>query len=213
MYARDDPIMDAEVDPKAFFAQALEGVLEQLYGAAIRMAKNPADAEDMVAEAVAKALQHLDDLKDRRCFRSWIFRILTNCFISDCRKRKAEREVPLPTENDAEGDFWLFDKLHQPFLLWFSNPELEFLNQVLRDDISAAIDALPENYRIVVILAELEGFRYAQIADILEIPIGTVRSRLARGRSLLQKALWEHAQHAGLVGGRAHANSDETCHD
>lgn len=90
-------------------------------------------------------------------------------------------------------------RLHQPLLLWWGNPEQEFLNKLLRRDLERAIDALPEAFRVVVVLAELEGFTYPEIAAMLEVPVGTVRSRLSRGRACLQKALWEQALAAGLV--------------
>jgi RNA polymerase sigma-70 factor (ECF subfamily) len=88
--------------------------------------------------------------------------------------------------------------LHQPFLLWWGNPEQEFLTHLLQEDLERALAQLPEPYRLAVLLADVQGLSYQEIADALELPIGTVRSRLARGRSQLQKALWKHAQDAGL---------------
>ena len=136
--------------------------------------------------------------RDPQRIRAWNFRILTNVYLSDCRRRAA-RSHAQDQPAEEEPAYSLFGKLHQPFLLWWSNPEKEFLNKLLREDIDRAVDALPEAYRLVVVLSELEGFSYQEIAAILKVPVGTVRSRLARGRSLLQKALWEHAQEAGLV--------------
>ena len=119
-------------------------------------------------------------------------------------------EIPAedPEESGDEPEFSLFEKLHQPFLLWWSNPEQEFLDQVLRADIERALDALPEVFRVVVVLAELEGFTYREIADMLNVPIGTVRSRLARGRAMLQKLLWAQAQEAGLRAVRTEEEPD-----
>ena len=94
--------------------------------------------------------------------------------------------------------FSLFEKMHQPFLLWWSNPELELLNKLLRQDIEAAIDAIPAEFRAVLVLVELNGQSYAEAAEALGLPVGTVRSRLARARSRLQRALWEQARDAGL---------------
>jgi RNA polymerase sigma-70 factor (ECF subfamily) len=191
--------MPEEKDIKQWFEREVTGMLDDLYGAALRLAKNPADAEDLVGEAVAKAFGNLHTLNDRQAFRGWIFRILSNCFISECRKRKTRSEIPINAAADGdEEEFWLFDKLHQPFLLWWGNPEQEFLNNLLRDDLIKAVDELPENFRIVLVLAELEGFNYQDIADMLEVPVGTVRSRLSRARSLLQKALWQHANDRGI---------------
>jgi RNA polymerase sigma-70 factor (ECF subfamily) len=95
-------------------------------------------------------------------------------------------------------EFSLFERLHQPFLLWWSSPEQTFLDRLLREDLIRAIEALPEPFRIVVVLADVQGLSYGDIARSLEVPIGTVRSRLGRGRARLQKALWDHACDAGL---------------
>jgi len=193
--------MSAEQQDKQWFEQAIGEVLDDLYGAALRLAKNAADAEDLVGEAVEKAFKNLAALKDKQAFRGWIFRILSNCFISECRKRKTRSETSLSgmdEDGDDEGEFWLFDKLHQPFLLWWGNPEQQFLNNLLKEDLIKAVDDLPENFRIVLVLAEIEGFNYQDIAEMIEVPIGTVRSRLSRARSMLQKTLWEHANEKGI---------------
>jgi len=175
-------------------------MLDMLYSTAVRLTRNPADAEDLVAEAVAKALANLDSLKDPSCLRGWVFRVMHNTHTSMCRKRSVRREVSLneATDDDDEGDFWLFERLHQPFLLWWGNPEQVFLDNVLRDDIVRALDKLPENYRMVVIMADVEELTYEEIGEALGVPVGTVRSRLSRGRSMLQKTLWHQAKEAGL---------------
>jgi RNA polymerase sigma-70 factor, ECF subfamily len=175
--------------------------LPELYAAARRLTGNDADAEDLVGDAVARAWVHLESLQQPEAFRGWIFRILTNAFISLKRKRDA-RPVREPFEEESystEPSFSLFEHLHQPFLLWWSNPEQAFLRRLLREDLEAAIDALPEEFRVVVVLCDVQGFSYREIAEALEVPVGTVKSRLSRGRSLLQKELWEQAQDAGLA--------------
>jgi RNA polymerase sigma-70 factor (ECF subfamily) len=179
-----------------WFEEAVLAVLPDLLATARRLTRNQADAEDLAAEAVARAWHALASLQQRERFRGWIFRILTNLYISDLRARanRFEEEV-LPAE---EADFSLFDRLHQPFLLWWSTPETEFLDKLVRDDLERAIDALPDAFRIVVVLADVRGYSYAEIATQLAIPLGTVRSRLSRGRAMLQRALWEHASEAGL---------------
>jgi RNA polymerase sigma-70 factor (ECF subfamily) len=189
-------------DPRAWFEGEVVGVLPDLYATALRLARNAADAEDLVAEAVAKAWAAGGTLSDRSCFRGWIFRILTNTFLSE-RRARAARPVTQPLEEECGEDFSLFERLHQPFLLWWGNPEQAFLDRLLRADLQRAVDALPEAFRVVVVLVELQGLSYQEVAEVLEIPVGTVRSRLARGRALLQKALWEHARDAGLVHGPA----------
>ena len=186
---------------RAFFEQEITGLLDRLYGAALRLAKNRADAEDLVAETVTKAWANLHSLHDRQCFRGWLFRILTNTFLSECRKTEPvslEALAEAQDETDEEPAFSLFDRLHQTFLLWWGNPEQEFLNKVLQQDLQKAVDALPEVFRVPVILSDLQGFSYQEIAATLDVPVGTVRSRLNRGRSQLQKALWQHAEAAGL---------------
>ena len=193
-------LMSEEQELKQWFEREVSDVLDDLYGAALRLAKNSADAEDLVGEAVAKAFGNLHTLNDRQAFRGWIFRILSNCFITECRKRKTRSETAFNTGDDdgEDGDFWLFDKLHQPILLWWGNPEQQFLNNLLRDDLVKAVDELPENFRIVLVLAEVEGFNYQEIAEMLDVPVGTVRSRLSRARSMMQKALWQHASDKGF---------------
>lgn len=187
---------------RSFFEQQVVGVVEQLFGAALRLEKNREDAEDLVMETIVKAWSRRRSLKQRHHFKAWIFRILTNTFLSHCRKR-ASRPVIQPWAHQAEPDFSLFERLHQPFLLWWSNPEREFVNKLLREDLERAIDGLPEVFRMVVVLSDVEGLSYQDIARSLRIPVGTVRSRLSRGRGLLQKALWQHGQEAGLNTGES----------
>lgn len=179
---------------RAFFEREITSLLDRLYGAALRLAKNRADAEDLVAEAVAKAWANFHTLHDRSRFHGWVFRILTNTFLTECRKTAPGSLDALCDEHENEPAFSLFERLHQPFLLWWGNPEQEFLNKMLREDLQRAVDALPEVFRIPVILSDLEGLNYHEIAEALGVPIGTVRSRLARGRAQLQKALWQYGR-------------------
>jgi RNA polymerase sigma-70 factor (ECF subfamily) len=128
-----------------------------------------------------------------------MFRILTNTFISERRKTLARpQEELLEDESGEERGFSIFERLHQPFLLWFGNPEQEFLDKLLREDLDRALAALPDHYRVVVVLADVEGLKYGEIADTLNVPVGTVRSRLARARSTLQQTLWNVARDHGL---------------
>jgi RNA polymerase sigma-70 factor (ECF subfamily) len=187
-------------DNREWFEREVVSVLPDLYGTALRLAMNAADAEDLVAESIAKAWTGLASLHDRSCFRGWLFRILSNTFVSDCRARAVRPVLDSLEAREAEGEqFSLFERLHQPFLLWWGSTEQEFLDRLLREDLEKAVDALPEPYRVVVVMADVQGLSYQEIADALGVPIGTVRSRLARGRALLQRALWEHAIDAGLA--------------
>src|SRR5687767_735780 len=163
---------------KAFEDQVLS-LLASLQGVARRLCRNDAEAEDLVAETVCRAWRSLDSLNDAIAFRAWIFRILHNTFISERRRPDSRLEFGLDEESDDAGSlFSLFEQMHQPFLLWFSNPEQAFLDKLLREDLERALAELPEHYRIVVILSDLEEFNYAEISVALEIPVGTVRSRL-----------------------------------
>jgi RNA polymerase sigma-70 factor (ECF subfamily) len=195
---------------RAFFRDQLESLMDGLYGAALRLTRNSTEAEDLVAETVTRAWAHLGSLDDRQCFAKWIHRILVNTFTSNCRHNKAEqaRRVDL----SQEEAFSLFEKIHQPFLLWWGNPERELINKLLREDIERALDALADGFRTVVVLAEIEGYTYAEIAEILHVPVGTVRSRLNRGRAMLQKALWRQAQETGLLPGNPERRGDERAH-
>lgn len=195
MSQADSEAIGGTTPDRAWFEQAVLGVLPELLGTARRLARNREDAEDLAAEAITRAWLHRASLRERERFAGWLLRILTNLYLS---RRRAEATRPTETGLDEGGDFSLFERLHQPFLLWWGTPEQEFLDRLLREDLIRAIEGLPEVYRVVVVLADVRGFSYGEIASTLEIPVGTVRSRLARGRALLQKALWEHACDAGL---------------
>jgi RNA polymerase sigma-70 factor, ECF subfamily len=193
--------MDRKADDRAFFRAEIERLMDCLYGNALRLTRNPADAEDLVSETVVKAWAGLDQLQDRQSFPKWILRILANTFISNCRRKghACESLDELGELSCDEERFSLFEKMHQPFLLWWSNPEREFVNKLLREDIERALDGLPVGFRTVVVLVEIQGYSYAEAAEILGVPVGTVRSRLSRARSMLQRALWQQATEAGLL--------------
>jgi len=185
---------------KDTFETQVLAILGPLHGVARRLTKNDADAEDLVAESITRAWRAHESLSDECAFRAWMFRILNNTFVSERRKALARPREELLVEDSAEEErtFSIFERLHQPFLLWFGNPEQEFLNKLLREDLDRALAALPEHYRVVVVLADVEGFKYGEIAETLDVPVGTVRSRLARARAALQQTLWEVAQEHGL---------------
>lgn len=193
--------MTDAADDRIYFTSSIEENLDALYGVAIRLTGRKADAEDLVAEAVARAWSALHTLEDRTCFRPWAFRILRNCFISDFR-RKAARPVETPYDEVDTGDGDVSSFLMEEtddFLRWWANPEREFFNNVLAEEIMAAIDELPESFRVTILLVNVEGLTYDEAAEALGVPQGTVRSRMKRGRTLLQKALWMHARDAGLT--------------
>jgi RNA polymerase sigma-70 factor (ECF subfamily) len=194
-------------DIKTWFTDSIKENMDSLYAVARRLTHNNTDCEDLVAESVAKAWSAIKSLDDRNRFRPWMFRILHNCFISDYRK-KSVRPVETCYEevtggNDKEEVSNLLIKQPNEFLEWWGNPEKEFVNNLLGEDIMKAIEYLPESFRITVLLINLEGLSYDETAEVLGIPPGTVRSRMKRGRTLLQKQLWQHAQDAGLIAGNA----------
>jgi RNA polymerase sigma-70 factor (ECF subfamily) len=187
--------MDGDAEDRDWFERAVLALLPELLGTARRLTGNREDAEDLAAEAVTRAWLHRSSLRERDRFAGWVHRILTNAFLS---RRRAEAHHPQETGLEEQVEFSLFDRLHQPFLLWWGRSEHEFLDRLLREDLIRAIEALPEPFRVAVVLADVRGFSYREIAAALDVPVGTVRSRLARGRALLQKALWDHACDAGL---------------
>ena len=198
-----DAMTDQE-SAKRDFSDAIEKCMTSLYHLALRLTQHSVDAEDLVAEAAAKAWAGFGSLEDRSRFRPWMFRILHNCFISRYR-RNTLRPVEMPLEDSGSDPEDRYDLcnflLEQPndFLVWWADPEKEITSRLLGDDILTALDALPEAYRTTVVLVTVEGFSYDEAAEVLEVPAGTVRSRMKRGRTLLQRQLWQHARDAGLI--------------
>lgn len=169
----------------------------QLYSAALRMTRNPADAEDLVQETFLKAYRGYHGFEAGTNLRAWLYRILTNSYIN--RYRKAARR-PDEIEMEDVGDFYLYRKIGSADTAVASrSAEDQLLDGLVESDIREAVEELPQHYRLPVLLADLEGFSYKEIAGILDVPIGTVMSRLHRGRKGLQKSLYEFARARGLV--------------
>lgn len=192
-------LMTENEDIKAFFSRGIEESMDALYGTALRLAGAGADAEDLVAETVSKAWSAITTLEDRQRFRPWIFRILHNCFISNYRRRAARPVESAYEEDGDEGVVNLLNEQPDDFLVWWANPERQFFNNMLGSAIMAAIDDLPEVFRTTIVLINVEGLTYDEAAEALGVPAGTIRSRMKRGRTLLQKALWRQARDAGLA--------------
>jgi RNA polymerase sigma-70 factor, ECF subfamily len=174
------------------FEQEVLPLLGPMYGAAMRLTRNPSDAEDLVAQTVERAWRAFDSFEEGSNLKAWLYRILTNTFISNYRKHQRE---PQTVSADASEDFNLYDRLRQDNV----TPEAEFLDRLPEAEVKAALEGLPEQFRTAVLLADVEGFSYQEIADITDVPVGTVMSRLHRGRKALQRALWEYARAHGLV--------------
>ncbi|HEX7168163.1 MAG TPA: sigma-70 family RNA polymerase sigma factor [Acidimicrobiales bacterium] len=171
-----------------------------LYTAALRMTRNAADAEDLVQETYLKAYRAWHTFRQGTNLKAWLYRILTNTFINAYRSKKRR---PDESELDEVEDLYLYRRLGGLEAAQSGrSAEDEVLDLFTETDVKEAVEALPENFRIAVLLADVEGFSYKEIADILEIPIGTVMSRLHRGRKALQKALFDFGAQRGLVGDR-----------
>lgn len=171
-----------------------------LYGGALRMTRNPADAADLVQETFLRAFRSWQQFRPDTNLKAWMYRILTNLYISTYRARK--REPVLVSSHDG-GDFDLYENLVNQAGGSAQSAESIVLDSLGDEDINRALADLAEEFRMVVSLADVDGFSYKEMAEILQIPIGTVMSRLHRGRKALQKSLWSLAQDRGLVGQEA----------
>ena len=181
-------------DQATFEDDAME-FAPQLYSAALRMTRNPADAEDVVQETYLKAYRGYGSFKEGTNLKAWLYRILTNTYIN--KYRKAQRR-PNEVELGELQDMYLFRRLGEQSGATES-AEREALDMFVDQDIIDAIEALPEAFRLPVLYADVDGFSYKEIAEILDVPIGTVMSRLHRGRKALQRQLYDLAVEHGLV--------------
>src|SRR5436309_3992783 len=185
---------------QADFADLAMEHMGSLYSAALRMTRNPADAEDLVQETYLKAYRAFESFQEGTNLKAWLYRILTNTFINSYRAKKRR---PEQTELDEVEDLYLYRRLGGLEAAAASrSAEEEVLDLFTDDEVKQALEALPEQFRMAVLLADVEGFSYKEIAEILDIPIGTVMSRLHRGRRALEKRLYEFGRARGLVGER-----------
>jgi RNA polymerase sigma-70 factor len=198
MEETDATLLDTAELGFAFENEALSH-LDRLYSAALRMTRNSADAEDLVQETYVKALRGRDSFKPRTNMKAWLYRILTNTYINSYRKAVRSPQM----SGDDEVTDWQLARAASHDSQGLRSAEMEALENTPDAAVAAAMAGLAENYRLAVYLSDVEGFSYKEIAAIMDTPIGTVMSRLNRGRSQLRKALAEYAADRGIGGARA----------
>jgi RNA polymerase sigma-70 factor, ECF subfamily len=182
------------------FELYLTPMLTAAYGTAVHMTRHPDDAEDLVQEAALQAFRAFDSFQEGTNFKAWFFRILTNLFINTYRKRQRQPAIDTLSESEDAPALYLFKRTREMGLhSWNPDPAALVIERVETEQISRAIAALPEDYRVVSALYFMKDFSYQEIAEIVGCPVGTVRSRLHRGRRMLQKALWHIAERQGIV--------------
>ncbi len=186
----------SDMADQATFVEDTQEFMASLYSTAVRMTGNRTDAEDLVQETYLKAFRSYEKFSAGTNLRAWLFRIMTNTHIN---RYRAKSRRPEETDLEDVEDLYLYRRVRNQASIGRS-AEDELIDLLSEGEVIEAIEALPDAYRLAVLLADVEGFSYKEVAEILEIPVGTVMSRLHRGRKTLQKALYDYAAAAGFAG-------------
>jgi RNA polymerase sigma-70 factor (ECF subfamily) len=195
-------------DRDDFATQAMQ-FAPQLYSAAMRLTRNSADAEDLVQDTYLRAWRSFNTFQEGTNLRAWLYRILTNSFIN---KYRAKQRRPDEAGMDNIEDLYLYKRIGTLDAAGNRSAEDTMFDMFTDDEVKAALEALPENFRIPVLLADVEGFAYKEIAEMLDIPVGTVMSRLHRGRKGMHKLLYDFASERGLISDTAFSKTTEPDH-
>ncbi len=194
-------LMNQPAIKKKIFSKIVLAQVGALNRFAFSLCKNNFEADDLVSETILKAFENFSKLKDENKTKQWLFRILNNQFISNYRSRKYFVEIESRENENSNHDletFSLFEAIAKSNFVAEGNPEKKFISKLTQHDIQKAIDELSIEFKQTLILCDIEEFSYAEISEILKVPIGTVRSRIARARIILQKKLWLHAKELGI---------------
>jgi len=184
---------------KLEFTQTALPFMDEMYAGALRMTRKPQMAEDLVSQVFLKAWKAYNQFEKGTNIRAWLYRILTNTFINDYRKKKREGQPVEYDQYDSQEEFYFYNKLADSAVDEEEDPAKAVLAKFAEEDIVRAMNQLPDGFREAVILSDLQSLSYDEISKSLDIPVGTVRSRLNRGRKQLQKALWEEAVQSGYI--------------
>jgi RNA polymerase sigma-70 factor (ECF subfamily) len=194
----EKPCSQHSSEERKAIKETLVPLLADLQRVGLELTRDASEADELVAETLARACEKFSSLRERSKAKQWLLRIMTNIFISKYRSKTVRREVVYDESTEEQQPFSLFDELSQPFF-WWGNPEREVMNRFLDEDLRRALGRLPEESRSIVVMCDVEGYSYEEIARVLNTPIGTVRSRLSRARSELQRHLYDHAVDMGWV--------------
>ena len=200
-----DPAAESPQERAERFERDALPYLDQLYGAALRMTRNPADAEDLVQETFLKAFAAFHQFEQGTNLKAWLYRILTNTFINSYRKKQREPQQQMTEEVED----WQLARAETHTSSGLKSAEAEALERLPDSDVKDGLQQLPEDFRMAVYLADVEGFAYKEIAEIMETPVGTVMSRLHRGRRMLRDLLSDYARDRGMAAAGARDKSGD----